>query len=357
LKERLSRIVVAYSFHGEPITVAHLNVAGSLTALLKDAFNPNLVQTLEGTPALIHGGPFANIAHGCNSLIATKLAQKLGDFTVTEAGFGADLGAEKFLDIKCRAGNMCPDAVVLVATARALKYNGGIPKGELQKENLDALKNGSQNLLRHIHNIKDVFGLNVLVAINRFATDTDEEIALLKEQVQQVGVSAYVSTGHKDKSTGSLDLASALVDLVEKNTHAEKKDADIRQGNTKTVNFVYDISETVEDKARKLVQKIYGGKAVQFSPKAKSQIVALQKNGFDKLPICIAKTQYSFSDNPLLLGAPSDFTVQVQEVQVSRGAGFIVLIAGNIMRMPGLPKVPAANQIDIDANGNIVGLF
>ncbi len=342
LKERLSKIIVGYTFDDKPVTAGDLKAQGAMTALLKDALQPNLVQTLEGTPALVHGGPFANIAHGCNSVTATKLALKLGDYVVTEAGFGADLGAEKFLDIKCRFANLKPDAVVIVATVRALKLHGGSLKSNLNKENLTTLEKGIPNLLRHLSNIKNVYKLPTVVAVNRFPTDTDAEIDLVIEKCKELGVNVVLSTVWADGGKGGEDLAKEVVKLTEEPNNFE---------------FCYSLDLPIDKKIESVVQKVYGGKGITILPQAKKEIDRLTKLGFDKIPVCIAKTQYSFSDNPALLGAPTDFTVTVKNVKISAGAGFIVVLTGDIMTMPGLPKVPAAENIDVDENGKITGLF
>ncbi len=342
LKERLSRIIVGYTYSEEPVTAGQLGAAGAMTALLKDALKPNLVQTLEGTPAFVHGGPFANIAHGCNSVIATKMAMKLGDYAVTEAGFGADLGAEKFLDIKCRYANLKPSAVVIVATVRALKMHGGVAKTELAAENLDALKKGIPNLLRHVSNIKNVYKLPSVVAVNRFPTDTDAEIELIINECKALGVNVVLSDVWAKGGNGGTELAKEVVRLCE-----EEND----------FTFGYDADLSIEEKIEAIVKKIYGGDGVAFLPKAKKQIQQLTALGFDKIPVCMAKTQYSFSDDATKLGAPEGFTVTVKNVKVSAGAGFIVALTGDIMTMPGLPKVPAAEKIDVDENGVISGLF
>lgn len=342
LKERLSKIIVGYTFDDKPVTAGDLKAQGAMTALLKDALQPNLVQTLESTPALVHGGPFANIAHGCNSVTATKLALKLGDYVVTEAGFGADLGAEKFLDIKCRFANLKPDAVVIVATVRALKLHGGSLKSNLNKENLTTLEKGIPNLLRHLSNIKNVYKLPTVVAINKFPTDTDAEIDLVIEKCKELGVNVVLSTVWADGGKGGEDLAKEVVKLTEEPNNFE---------------FCYSLDLPIDKKIESVVQKVYGGKGITILPQAKKEIDRLTKLGFDKIPVCIAKTQYSFSDNPALLGAPTDFTVTVKNVKISAGAGFIVVLTGDIMTMPGLPKVPAAENIDVDENGKITGLF
>jgi len=342
LKERLSRIVVAYTYDEKPVTAGDLNAVGAMAALLKDALKPNLVQTLEGTPAFVHGGPFANIAHGCNSVIATKMAMKLSDYAITEAGFGADLGAEKFLDIKCRYAGLTPSAVVVVATVRALKMHGGTPKTELGTENLESLEKGIPNLLRHVSNIKNVYKLPCVVAVNRFPTDTDAEIDLVIEKCRALGVNVVLSTVWADGGNGGVALAEEVVRLCE-----EEND----------FSFSYGLDGTIEEKIETIVRRVYGGAGVTFAPAAKKEIAKLASLGFDKLPVCMAKTQYSFSDDATKLGAPEGFTVTVRNVKVSAGAGFIVALTGDIMTMPGLPKVPAANRIDVDENGKISGLF
>ncbi len=342
LKERLSRIIVGYTYDEKPVTAGQLNAAGAMTALLKDALKPNLVQTLEGTPALVHGGPFANIAHGCNSVMATKLAMKLGDYAITEAGFGADLGAEKFLDIKCRYAGLTPSAVVIVATIRALKMHGGVPKTELAGENLEALEKGIPNLLRHVSNIKNVYKLPSVVAVNRFPTDTDAEVNLIIEKCKELGVNVILSNVWAEGGKGGEELAKEVVNLCE-------------QPNDFT--FSYELEGTIEDKIDAIVKKVYGGNGISVLPAAKKQIAALEAMGFANLPVCMAKTQYSFSDDATKLGAPDDFTVTIKNVKISAGAGFIVVLTGDIMTMPGLPKVPAAEKIDVDETGKISGLF
>ena len=342
LKERLSKIVVAYNFDGKPVTAGDLGAVGAMTALLKDAIKPNLVQTLEGTPAFVHGGPFANIAHGCNSIIATDTAMKLSDYTITEAGFGADLGAEKFLDIKCRMGNFTPSAVVMVATVRALKMHGGVQKADLDKENLIALKDGICNLLRHVKNIKEVYKLPCVVAINRFPTDTQNEIDFIYNECQNLGVNSVLSNVWAEGGNGAIELAHEVVKLAEQESN---------------FTFAYDEKLSIKEKIEQIVKKVYRGKGVEFTKEASEQIERLNENGYDKLPVCIAKTQYSFSDNQKLLGAPEDFTVTVRRVKISAGAGFVVALTGNIMTMPGLPKVPAATKIDVSDDGVITGLF
>ncbi|MBR7186001.1 MAG: formate--tetrahydrofolate ligase [Clostridia bacterium] len=342
LKARLSRLVVAYDKEGKPVTAGDLKAAGAMTALLKDAMKPNLVQTLEGTPALVHGGPFANIAHGCNSVVATKAALKLGDYIVTEAGFGADLGAEKFLDIKCRFADLHPAAVVVVATVRALKMHGGLAKTELGQEDLVALEKGLPNLLRHVSNIKNVYGLPTVVAVNRFPTDTDAEIELVIEKCKELGVNVRLSTVWAEGGKGGVALAEEIVRLCEEENN---------------FRFCYDEKLPIKEKIHAVVTKVYGGKGVIYTPEAEEQIARLESLGFGNTPVCMAKTQYSFSDDQTKLGAPEDFEVTVRAVKISAGAGFVVVLTGNIMTMPGLPKVPAAENIDVDAEGNITGLF
>ena len=343
LKEKLSKIIVGYTYDDKPVTAGDLKAAGAMTALLKDALKPNLVQTLEGTPAFVHGGPFANIAHGCNSVLATKLALKTADYVVTEAGFGADLGAEKFLDIKCRKAGLKPSAAVIVATVRALKMHGGLAKTELNEENLSALEKGVPNLLRHVSNIKNVYKIPCVVAINRFPTDTDKEIDFIIEKCQSLGVNVVLSTVFAEGGKGGEALAREVKRLCEE----EKCD----------FTFAYKDDESISGKIESIVKKIYGGDGVVFAPQAKKQIEKLNELGFSRLPVCIAKTQYSFSDNPSLLGAPSGFKVTVRNVKVAAGAGFIVVLTGDIMTMPGLPKKPAAENIDVNEKGEIVGLF
>ena len=342
LKERMGNIVVAYNLDGEPVYAKELKVQGAMALLMKDAIKPNLVQTLEHTPAIIHGGPFANIAHGCNSLIATKTALKLGDIVVTEAGFGADLGAEKFLDIKCRYGNLKPDCVVVVATIRALKHHGGVAKTELGVPNVEALSKGISNLEKQIENIGK-FNVPVVVAINKFITDSDEEVKFIIDFCNKMGVKVSLADVWAKGGEGGLDLADKVLEVIEEDK------ADFKP--------IYDEKLTIEEKVNTIVKEIYGGDGVQFTPAALKQVRELEKFGLDKLPICMAKTQYSLSDNPALLGRPKGFTVTVKEVRVSNGAGFIVVLTGDIMTMPGLPKVPAANRMDILDNGEIVGLF
>ena len=343
LKERLGRMIVGYTYDDKPVTCAELKAAGAMTALLKDAIKPNLVQTLEGTPAFVHGGPFANIAHGCNSVMATRMALRMGDYAVTEAGFGADLGAEKFLDIKCRMASLTPDAVVIVATVRALKMHGGLAKAELTEQNIPALERGVPNLLRHVSNIKNVFGLPCVVAVNRFPTDTDAEIDFIIEKCRELGVNTVLSTVWADGGRGGEALAREVVRLCE-----EEKGS---------FTFAYDADMTIEQKIDAIVRRIYGGDGASIAPAAKKQIARLTELGFGNMPVCMAKTQYSFSDDQTKLGAPTGFTVTVRSVKVSAGAGFIVALTGDIMTMPGLPKVPAAERIDVDENGMISGLF
>ena len=343
LKERLSRIIVGYTYDDKPVTAGDLKAVGAMTALLKDAIKPNLVQTLEGTPAFVHGGPFANIAHGCNSVMATKLALKMGDYAITEAGFGADLGAEKFLDIKCRMVGLTPDAVVVVATVRALKMHGGLAKTELGTEDLGALERGIPNLLRHVANIKNVYKLPCVVAVNRFPTDTDNEIDFIIAKCKELGVNTVLSTVWAEGGKGGEALAREVVRLCEE----EKGD----------FTFSYDLDGSIEDKIEAIVKKVYGGDGIAILPAAKKQIAQLTALGFDKCPVCVAKTQYSFSDDPTKLGAPEGFTVTVKNVKVSAGAGFIVVLTGDILTMPGLPKSPAAERIDVDEDGKITGLF
>ncbi len=342
LKERLGNIVVAYTRKNKPVLAKELNIQGSLALLLKDAIKPNLVQTLENTPAFIHGGPFANIAHGCNSIMATKMALKLGDYAVTEAGFGADLGAEKFLDIKCRYGGLNPDAVVIVGTIRALKMHGGVDKKDLQEENVEALKAGFVNLKKQVENIRK-FGLPAVVAINKFPTDTEAEINAIRVLCEELGVEVALSEVFTQGGEGGIELAEKVVSIVEKG-----------EANYKPL---YDIEKSIPEKVETIVKEIYGGDQVIFTGKAKKQIQKLEEIGLDKLPICMAKTQYSLSDDPTLLGAPTGFDVTVREVNVSAGAGFIVCLTGDVMTMPGLPKVPSAEKMDIDEEGTIIGLF
>ena len=344
LKARLGRIIVGYTYDEQPITASMLKAEGAMAALLKDAMKPNLVQTLEGTPALVHGGPFANIAHGCNSVIATKTAMELGEYTVTEAGFGADLGAEKFLDIKCRVVGLHPSAVVVVATVRALKMHGGVAKTELGAENLEALEKGLPNLLRHVSNIRDVYGLPCVVAINRFVQDSDAELALIEKKCKELGVNVALSDVWAKGGDGAVELANEVVRLCE-----EEDSSGFR--------FSYEDDCSIDDKLTAITQKIYRGNNVNYTAEALKQKKQLEEMGFDKLPVCVAKTQYSFSDDAKKIGAPEGFDITVRNLKVSAGAGFVVALTGSIMTMPGLPKVPAAEKIDIDENGNISGLF
>ena len=342
LKERMGNILIAYNLDGEPVYAKELEVQGAMALLMKDAIKPNLVQTLENTPAIIHGGPFANIAHGCNSIIATKTALKMSDITITEAGFGADLGAEKFLDIKCRYGNLNPDCVVLVATIRALKHHGGVKKDELNISNVDALNKGMKNLEKQIENIK-AYGVPVVVAINKFITDSDEEVKAIEDFCKNIGVEVSLTEVWEKGGEGGIDLANKVIKTMESEPSNFK--------------MIYDSEESIKDKILKIVQTIYGGKGVNYTPPALKQIAEIEKFNLDKLPICMAKTQYSLSDNPSLLGRPEHFDITVKEVRVSNGSGFIVVLTGDVMTMPGLPKVPAANRMDIKDNGEIVGLF
>ena len=343
LKERLGRIVVGYTFAGQPVTCSQLHAEGAMTALLKEAIKPNLVQTLEGTPAFVHGGPFANIAHGCNSVLATRMALRSGEYAVTEAGFGADLGAEKFLDIKCRAAGLTPSAVVVVATVRALKMHGGLPKNALDHEDLAALEKGVPNLLRHVSNIRNVYRLPCVVAVNKFPTDTDTEVAFIIEKCKALGVNVVLSNVWAEGGKGGEELAREVVRLCEE----EKGD----------FSYSYELDASIEEKLTTVVRRIYGGEGISILPAAQKQIGELTALGFDKLPVCIAKTQYSFSDDPSKLGAPEGFTVTIKNVKVSAGANFLVALTGDIMTMPGLPKSPAAERIDVDENGVISGLF
>ena len=342
LKERLSRIIIGYTYDGAPVTAGDLKAAGAMTALLKDALKPNLVQTLEATPAIVHGGPFANIAHGCNSVLATHAAMAIGDYAVTEAGFGADLGAEKFFDLKCRMAGLTPSAVVVVATVRALKMHGGLAKNLLAEQNLTALEKGVPNLLRHVSNVRDVFGLPCVVAINRFPTDTDEEIEFITEKCKELGVNVVLSNVWAEGGKGGEALAKEVVKLCEQPNNFK---------------FAYDGDLPLKQKIEAVVTKIYRGKGVEFTAEASAQIEKLEAMGFKNFPVCMAKTQYSFSDDPKLLGAPENFTVTVRKVKVSAGAGFIVVLTGDVMTMPGLPAHPAAENIDVDENGKIIGLF
>ena len=342
MKEKLGKMIVAYTYDGKPVTAHDLKAEGAMTALLKDALKPNLVQTLEGTPAFIHGGPFANIAHGCNSIIATKMALKLGDYAVTEAGFAADLGAEKFIDIKCRKAGLKPSAVVIVATVRALKYHGGVPKPELNQENLEALEKGLPNLLQHVDNVKNVYGLPCVVAINAFPTDTEAELKMVEEKCKEQGVNVRLSEVWAKGGEGGKALAEEVVRLCEEENHFQ---------------YVYDTELSIEEKLDAIVKKVYHGDGVVLTANAKKQVKQLTDLGFGNLPICMAKTQYSFSDDAGLLGAPKGFQVTVRNLKVSAGAGFLVALTGDIMTMPGLPKVPSAEKIDVDEDGRITGLF
>ncbi len=345
LKERLARIVVAYTYEGSPVCAGDLGAEGALCALLKDAFKPNLVQTLEGTPALVHGGPFANIAHGCNSLVATRMALALGDYCVTEAGFGADLGAEKFLDITCRMGGLTPDAVVVVATMRALKHHGGAERDKLDREDLNALEQGLPNLLQHVETITQVFGLPCVVALNAFPSDTEAELALVKDACERLGCRAVVSRVWAEGGEGGLELAQEVMDLCESNEASQ------------SFNFAYDDQLSLRDKIEAIARRVYRADGVEFTPAAKKDLTQLERLGFDKVPVCMAKTPYSFSDDARLLGAPRDFTITVRQVKISAGAGFAVALVGNVLTMPGLPKKPAACMIDVDDSGRITGLF
>ena len=342
LKNRLEKIIIGYSFEGKPITAKDLKAGGAMAAVLKDAIHPNLVQTLEHTPALIHGGPFANIAHGCNSVLATKLALKYGDYAVTEAGFGADLGAEKFIDIKCRTSGLRPSAVVLVATIRALKMHGGVAKSDLAEENVQAVVDGLPNLEKHLENIQDVYGLPAVVAINKFPLDTEAELQAVYDACQKRGVDVVISDVWANGGAGGKELAEKVVELAEGDNHFQ---------------FVYNEEDSIETKLNKIVTKVYGGKGVRLTPAAKRELKQLEELGFSNYPICMAKTQYSFSDDAKKLGAPKDFVVTISQLKVSAGAGFIVALTGAIMTMPGLPKVPASEKIDVDKDGNISGLF
>jgi formate--tetrahydrofolate ligase len=343
LKERLGRIIVGYTYDNKPVTAKDLNAHGAMAALLKDALKPNLVQTLEGTPAFVHGGPFANIAHGCNSVIATRMAMHFADYVVTEAGFGADLGAEKFLDIKCRIANLRPDAVIIVATVRALKYNGGVPKDKLGEENLEALEKGLPNLLKHVENITQVFKLPAVVAINRFPQDTEAELKLVRDKCKELGVNVALSEVWAKGGEGGIELAKEVIRLAEEGEN--------------NFEFAYELDIPIKEKIRTIARRIYGADDAVFTPNAEKQIKTLEDLGFGNLPVCMAKTQYSLSDDPTKLGRPQGFNITVRNVKVSAGAGFIVALTGEIMTMPGLPKVPAAEKIDVDENGRISGLF
>jgi formate--tetrahydrofolate ligase len=342
LKEKLGNIIIGYNKQEEPIYAKQLKAQGAMAVLLKDALKPNLVQTLEHTPAIIHGGPFANIAHGCNSIVATKLALKLGDYIITEAGFGADLGAEKFIDIKCRKAGIKPDAVVLVATIKAIKYHGGIEKEKIQEENIEGIKRGINNIYRHIDNLKNKFGLNVIVALNRYAQDTDKEIEFLKEKLEEKGVELSLVEGWSKGGEGAIDIAEKLVKLTEQKTD---------------LHYMYELEDSIQTKIEKIVTKIYGAKNVEYSEEAIKEIRKIEKLGYGDFPVCIAKTQYSFSDNAKNLECKGDYNITIRDIQLKSGAGFVVALAGKIMTMPGLPKVPAAESINIDENGKIVGIF
>ena len=342
LKRRIGNIIVGYTKDDKPITARDLKAEGAMTVLLKDALNPNLVQTLEHTPAIIHGGPFANIAHGCNSIIATKMALKLGDYVITEAGFGADLGAEKFLDIKCRKAEIKPDAVVCVATIKALKYHGGMPKDEIKNENIEALERGFNNLLRHVDNLKNKFGLNVIVAINKYTHDTEREIEFLRNKLKEYDIELSLVESWEKGGEGATDLAEKIVKLTEKNSK---------------LNYAYNLNKSIKEKINDVATKIYGAEGVEFSQEAEEMISRIEKMGYGNLPVCIAKTQYSFSDDPKNLECTEPFKIHVKEIILKSGAEFVVAITGKIMTMPGLPRVPAAEQIDLDADGNIVGIF
>lgn len=344
LKERFSKIVVAYTYDGKPVTCADLKAEGAMTALLKDAIKPNLVQTLEGTPAFVHGGPFANIAHGCNSILATKLALNKFDYLITEAGFGGDLGAEKFIDIKCRAAGLRPDAVVVVATVRALKMHGGVAKADLKAENLEALAEGMPNLLQHVENMQEIFKLPVVVAINRFPDDSEAELELVREECKKLNVNVALSEVWGKGGEGGLELAEEVIRVVE-------------AGSDRTPHYTYELDTTIEEKVEAIAKRMYRADGVVFTNKARKQIKVLTENGFGNLPVCMAKTQYSFSDDPALIGAPRGFEITVSNLKVSAGAGFIVALTGEVMTMPGLPRVPSAEKIDVDADGKISGLF
>ena len=342
LKEKLGNVLIGYNKKGEPIYCRQLNAHGAMAVLLKDTIKPNLVQTLEHTPAIIHGGPFANIAHGCNSIIATKMALKLGDYVITEAGFGADLGAEKFLDIKCRKAGLKPDAVVLVATIKAIKYHGGIEKEKIQEESIEGLEKGIDNLYRHIDNLKNKFGLNVIIALNRYNQDTDAEIKFLEQKLQEKGVQLSLVEGWAKGGEGAIDIAQKLVELTE---------------SKENFTYMYELEDSIKTKIEKVANKIYGAVGVEYSEEANREIEKIEKLGYSNLPVCIAKTQYSFSDDPKNLECKDDYRITVRNVELKTGAGFVVVLAGKIMTMPGLPKIPAAESIDIDEDGNIVGIF
>ena len=342
LKEKVKKCVVAYTHDYEPVTIGDIKAQGAVTALLKDALKPNLVQTLEGTPAFIHGGPFANIAHGCSSIMATKMALAHADYVITEAGFGADLGGEKFVNIKSRYANLNPDATVIVATVRALKMHGGVAKSDLEKENVEALREGMPNLIKHIENIQDVFGMNAVVAINAFPTDTEAEMQALKEEVEKLGVDVVRSTHFADGGEGAAELAKKVAEIAEKPNNFQ---------------FTYDLEDSAEEKLNKIVKRVYGGANVEITRKAARKLKRFEEQGYGNLPICMAKTQYSFSEDKKQIGRPEGFTITVRDVSVSAGAGFIVVLTGDVMRMPGLPSTPSAEKIDVDENGNITGLF
>lgn len=343
LKENLGNIVVAYNYSGKPVTARDLNAHGAMAAILKDALKPNLVQTLEGTPAILHGGPFANIAHGCNSIIATKMGMHMADYVVTEAGFGADLGAEKFLDIKCRKAGIRPDAVIIVATVRALKYNGGVAKDQLNNENLEALEKGLPNLLKHIENITQVYKLPAVVAINRFPLDTDAELALVRSKCEELGVKVALSEVWANGGEGGIEVANEVLKLIEEGEN--------------NFEYCYEEDMTIKEKLNAIATKIYGADGVNYTKEANKQIAELEELGFGNLPVCVAKTQYSLSDDQTKLGRPTGFTIEVRQANISAGAGFVVVMTGEIMKMPGLPKLPAAERIDVDENGKISGLF
>ena len=343
LKENLGNIVVAYNYSGKPVTARDLNAHGAMAAILKDALKPNLVQTLEGTPAILHGGPFANIAHGCNSIIATKMGMHMADYVVTEAGFGADLGAEKFLDIKCRKAGIRPDAVIIVATVRALKYNGGVAKDQLNNENLEALEKGLPNLLKHIENITQVYKLPAVVAINRFPLDTDAELALVRSKCEELGVKVALSEVWANGGEGGIEVANEVLKLIEEGEN--------------NFEYCYEEDMTIKEKLNAIATKIYGADGVNYTKEANKQIAELEELGYGNLPVCVAKTQYSLSDDQTKLGRPTGFTIEVRQANVSAGAGFVVVMTGEIMKMPGLPKLPAAERIDVDENGKISGLF
>ena len=347
LKEKLGNIIIGYNSKEEPVYAKNLNAQGAMAVLLKDAIKPNLVQTLEHTPAIIHGGPFANIAHGCNSIIATKMAMKLADYTITEAGFGADLGAEKFMDIKCRKAGIRPDAVVIVATIKALKYHGGVEKDKIQEENIAGLQHGMDNLFRHIENLKDKFGLNVIVAINKYKTDTVAEIEYVQGILKEKNIDVSLVEGWAKGGEGAIDIAQKIVNIVEKKNSEKEKNE----------KFIYDLSDEIKEKIEKVAKEIYGAEGVEFKEEALAKIERIEKMGYKELPVCIAKTQYSFSDDSKNLECKEPFKITIREINLKAGAGFVVAIAGKIMTMPGLPRIPAAEQIDIDNNGIIVGIF